>query len=73
MKNTKWVLTMMLIGIIISSCSMNNEKIKSDEFLKLLYDPNVKDVNGSIELRLDPFRENTLKIGETIYLEAMNK
>jgi hypothetical protein len=73
MKKTKWILTMMLIGIVISSCSVNNEKNKSDEFIKLLYDPNVKDVNESLELRLDPFRENTLKIGEKIYLEAMNK
>jgi hypothetical protein len=52
---------------------VNNEKNKPDEFLKLLYEPTVKDVNESLELRIDPFEKNTFKMGETIYLEAMNK
>lgn len=59
--------------VIITSCSSHIDKRNDSEFVKQLQDPNVKDLNESLSLRLDPLEINSQKVGDLIYLEVINK
>jgi hypothetical protein len=62
-----------ILLLLLTACSDSTVIRKNEDFTKVLIQPEVKDINSSIELRLDPFENNSLNKGDTIYLEAVNQ
>ncbi len=60
----------LIVMLLLTAC----EKIANNdsEFIKLLKSPNVKDINQSIKLTIDPYQPSELKNGKNIHLLVTN-
>lgn len=60
-------------ALLISACNPPSSRINDPDFIKRLKDPSVKDINQSIQLRVDPANPGQLKSGGIINLIVSNQ
>ena len=66
------MVVMFVLTLLNASCGSSFVDKKDAAFTSFLVHPEVKDLNKSIELRVNPYDENTFRIGDSVILEVVN-